>query len=654
MVLGLDVRQMRGQPGWFGYVEEGDGWVGLGEAKTVPMIHEFGHAHWGRFHVSGRPDLRWDDAGSVSHTSAMQQYHRDVLAFLRQPPDQYEPLRDRWRRLPEVSVENVGPLFHTAEADIFSDVAMDLDLLPPILRKYFDSFFQTGPFHRWGDAFAWYEGLSNEERRVADQYVGFQHYLRDEYLREGPQAGAAVPGSILAAVQREEEQRLADFAGQFDLFTGDAGNENAPVDFKFWRGYLRDKLDLHERYPDVLGRLSLARASQIAGALDVLVELDDATASRRGERMARALESDPFLVHFLPALGNRTLLDLFQRTPDLPSSNILAGTLQFVESLRRLAPEADRILALARKDRRDASPALNDFLERELEGASKDDIELFLELLRDADRELASAVTQGLPPSMVQRLLEKLPAPTRSLLDPEQLLPFLNVTVEAPAVNVAEGIRVLVAHPAGNFRIDNTYLDRVYKVLSTRGTRDPRETLAVIQDSRLPLRRFILERPRDLVAILRSDLVVAADVVQKSDPVTLPPSRFLYRLVQADPAFAARVVAHLHTLGEADLVKEAIAALAYDVDRRLHQADSPISLESDGHFLAQLLHELGPQWLSAYFTRLVVTYQPAVERGDVPGDFFEVLRRTLDAAIGRVRDSEQRQRLRATLPSMLR
>ena len=45
-------------------------------------------------------------------------YHRDILAFMAQPPDDYEFLRERLRNLPEVSGENTGPLFHSLDADV--------------------------------------------------------------------------------------------------------------------------------------------------------------------------------------------------------------------------------------------------------------------------------------------------------------------------------------------------------------------------------------------------------------------------------------------------------------------------------------------------------------------------------------------------------
>ena len=59
VLAGLDVRQMRGQPGYFG--SRGfRSWTGVGEAKPAQVIHELGHAYWGAFPITGFPELTWD------------------------------------------------------------------------------------------------------------------------------------------------------------------------------------------------------------------------------------------------------------------------------------------------------------------------------------------------------------------------------------------------------------------------------------------------------------------------------------------------------------------------------------------------------------------------------------------------------------------
>ena len=73
VLAALDVRQMRGQPGYFGSFGF-NSWTGLGEAKPTQAIHELGHAYWGAFPVTGHPDLSWD-AGGEAISPAMQRYH---------------------------------------------------------------------------------------------------------------------------------------------------------------------------------------------------------------------------------------------------------------------------------------------------------------------------------------------------------------------------------------------------------------------------------------------------------------------------------------------------------------------------------------------------------------------------------------------------
>ena len=111
VLLNLDVRQMVGQPGFFGSFGFYD-WTGVGEAKPIQVIHELGHAYWGAFPITGLPQLSWKVPSGKKLSPAMERYHQDTLTFMAQPPDAYEMLRQRLRILPELSQDNTGPLFH--------------------------------------------------------------------------------------------------------------------------------------------------------------------------------------------------------------------------------------------------------------------------------------------------------------------------------------------------------------------------------------------------------------------------------------------------------------------------------------------------------------------------------------------------------------
>ena len=122
---------------------------GVGEAKPIGVMHELGHSYWGGFPVIGRPELGWEKANGAEVAPALASYHQDILTFMAQPPDDYEFLRQRLRRLPEVSSENPEPLFHSLEADLPYTTGGDLGLVPPVLRRYWGHFLGEGPFGTW-------------------------------------------------------------------------------------------------------------------------------------------------------------------------------------------------------------------------------------------------------------------------------------------------------------------------------------------------------------------------------------------------------------------------------------------------------------------------------------------------------------------------
>lgn len=252
LLRSLDLRQMVGEPGFFGSYGFGK-WAGVGEAKPIGIMHELGHSYWGGLPVLGRPDLSWEPTEGEELAPALANYHRDILAFMAQPPDDYELLRQRFRNLPGLSSRNTEPLFHSLEADIPYTTGGDLFLVPPILRKYWALFLQGGPFETWERAAGWYQSLPAGDRVTAGQFLGFEHFD----LRQYPDLPSLPLGQDLLSVasdvlDREERQRLTDLVEQFDGLLGDAQLEE---NFQFWRGYLRDKVALHRSHSDHLSSL---------------------------------------------------------------------------------------------------------------------------------------------------------------------------------------------------------------------------------------------------------------------------------------------------------------------------------------------------------------------------------------------------------------
>ena len=242
------------------------------------MVHELSHSYWGGFPVAGIPGLNWEVGLGREPAPALECYHADILAFMEQPPDGFELFRPRLRNLPELSSENPKPLLHSLEADMVYGTGGNLALVPPILRKYWSSFLRDEPFLSWYDAVFWYRSLSAEARSAADKYLGFEHLDLRRYdsltpLEDGLGGHPVLIETRLETLATEGRQRLVDLADRFDLLLGDPQQDE---EFMFWRGYLRDKMELHRLHGGYLASLTsgdLLRAADWASALDFLTGL---------------------------------------------------------------------------------------------------------------------------------------------------------------------------------------------------------------------------------------------------------------------------------------------------------------------------------------------------------------------------------------------
>ena len=377
MLYSLDVRQKKGEPGYFGSYGF-EGWAGVGEAKLIPIMHELMHSYWGGFPIIGRPELSWERNEGEEKRRALAQYHEDILAFMAQPPDEYELLRQRFRNLPGLSSENTGPLFHSLEADLPYMTGGDLSLVPPILRKFWGYFLEPGPFHTWERAAGWYQSLSHDQLKIANGFIGFSHldlrrYENDAVYEEHNEALAAAARRL----PEEERRRLTDLVEQFDLLLGDAQLEE---NFQFWRGYLQDKAALHRAHPDHLDSLASRRATEIARALEFLNGLEG-TPEERASALKQRIPAQPFLVNFLPAVDNGTLVKLFAASPEFPDGPTLQATASFVDRLRRFGALAEEVLAEGRESSDRGAIALRKFV-AETGVEKKQDLRLFFGISR--------------------------------------------------------------------------------------------------------------------------------------------------------------------------------------------------------------------------------------------------------------------------------
>ena len=630
MLRSIDLRQMEGEPGFFGSYGF-SGWAGVGEAKPIGVIHELSHSYWGGFPVTGQPDLNWESAPGGAKSTAMQAYHQDILTFMAQPPDDYEILRQRLRNLPDVSIDNPEPIFHHLEADVPYTTGGSLNLMPPILRKYWDNFLQDGRFEEWYGAAGWFQSLTHDEKTAAGKWLGFEHLDLRQYPSLTP---GTTPDEVLATAAHifttEEQERLRDLVFQFDLLIGDPQKEE---NFDFWRNYLRDKVNLYKAHPSYLTILSHPRARDLTSALKFLAETPSGTPKDQAQRLANQLTAEPILVNFLPAVGNQVLVELFSSGTPLPQGKTLQATASFVERLKVFGGKVDEVLENGRVNPTKGTSKLEIFIsETNLE--QTDDLKLFFDLLRDRDFESAKTVVVGLSNQTVRDLMVPIPFQLRAILSPSELLPKLGIApdISTSANEVRDGINLLIDEPSGNYRIDEPFLDALHQVVAERTERDAQETAQMLSDSRFPFEGFILAQPTSAANLFEVDMEVSLSLIRKSDPLLSPPARIIYRLISANPHRAAELLAEFHRRGETKLVSESLAYIAYDKDRSERSRFLPISLERDGEFLGQLLANHGSNWLQARLNESVKLVQRNVANDEISLNFLNHYRETLEFA----------------------
>ena len=640
LLRSLDLRQMRGEPGFFGSYGFKH-WAGVGEARPVGVIHEISHSYWGGFPVLGFPDLSWDVQPGSELSTAMERYHADILDFMAQPPDAYELFRQRLRNLPGLSSDNTEPLFHNVEADLVYGTGGDLTLVPPVLRKYWARFLTPGPFGTWYAAAALYLSLPDMDRADADKYLGFEHLDLERY--DSLLAPEGLPDLLeprRITLMEEERQRLFDLAAQFDLLLGDSQQEE---NFQFWRGYLRDKEGLHHRHPGYLASLQLPRAAHLARALDFLTGLAGLSPQDQAIRLEEELAGQPFLVNFLPALENSTLLEFFGAVEELPHGPIFQATASFVERLERFSVDVERVIEAGRNDPQAGAAVLEEILSG-FDLQQQEDLRLFFDLFRDENPAAASLVARALDKDTVRRLMAPVPAQLRFILTPHELLQALDVTTEAQLPALERGVALMIEEPSGNFIIDEPFLDLLYEVIAARSRGEQAAMLQLLEETPFPLEAFIREQPA-AAALLASDLDAALRLVRQSDPVLSPPARIVHRVINADPDLAASLVQALDERGETGLVVDSLAYLAYDKSRSEMAPALPISLEQDGRFFSALLDELGMTVLAQRLNEAFRVYGGRAVRGQVPPDFLSQYEETLAAAVSTLSDGTVRQRL---------
>ncbi len=635
-----DLRQMVGQPGWFGSLGYKQ-WAGVGQAIPQSVIHEVGHSYWGAFPITGLERLSWDVPGNDGISPALQQYRDDLKTFMSQPPDSFEPLRERFRNMPNLSKGDYPDLFHHGEADLIHSVGGNLSLLPPILRKYFDQFLHEGEHSTWDEAIGWYLGLPTDDRKVADGYFGLTHFPIERYrdLRSGEPT--KVSSKIKELLEREEIQRLIDFAQQFDLVKENelSLTDAASVDrgFHFWRDYLRDKLTLHKKFPEALASLGTRRAVQLKSALDTIVKGEELSEEEQVRFYRRRIDDDPSFMDFAVLLPSRVLVDLFGDADSEEEAGSVEGIVtRFSQKLKRYVKGVDDALEAGRERPEAGAGKLEGFLDNLHEDQRKADLGLIMDLLREADEDTALKVVNAMSDQAILRILrEKSSAIMNGIIEPSRLLGTLNVQVQASQEEVVKGISLLLEHSSGNFKIDDPFTLLAYLVIADRGEKDHRDALDVLEQTKIPFLRFVTEHPKVARGILLSDPERTANLVAKVEGYRTTPQGIIHGIIFVDPELAARLVQSMANLGYEDPVVESLIVFAFDAHRLGENPSIKLSLEKDRLFLEHLIDFMGFGWLEDNMKRAVAKYQREVDQQRIDPNFIEEYRNTLGRILDR-------------------
>ena len=644
-----DFRQMRGQPAWFGSTGA-NGWAGAGQAVPRTVMHELGHSYWGAFPVEGQPDL----IPGSNVQEIIESYQADLLKFMQQPPDRFEPLRERFRNLPNLDRGDLPDLVHFGEADLIYLTGGDLDLIPPILRKYYMAYLSDAGVvpdaREWADALGWWFALDDENRRDAEEVFGLQHFPLDLYEDIPQRNDAELSSSVGAVIDAEEKQRLVDFADQFDeikerrnALTDATGTDRG---FNFWARYLDDLLDLHAEHPGVLASEAGSRGKELGQTLDIYRDLEPLSPSDQARRY-RALTGigvNGDVPDFAPLLKARTLLELFPAGSTSNFEGIEASASAFAEELRELVAIADAALNLGITAPESAAIELADrlleFSDDELAGR----IDTIFSTMRDAEPEIARSVIQAIPDPLLLRLLDVRPSASRvGEVQPERLLNAVGVTSNASPDALVEGIALLAENSSGNFAIDAPFDEAVYKLLDGFAAGDPNLVLRVFRETNLRLLPWVTDHPKEAAMVLGADLDLSAVLLIALNGPEPTPERIIRQLAYSDAETAAHIMLAALELGRGDVLTSTLNTIVYDAYWSGLGAGPTGRLDSAGELLVALLDQVGEGRTAGFVGGGVSHYLSSVNSGDLEAEYRSRHIDTLELLAGVASDPEPRR-----------
>jgi hypothetical protein len=644
-----DFRQMRGQPAWFGSTGS-NGYAGAGQAIPHSVLHELGHSYWGAFPVDGAPDL----LPGTDVDQILESYQDDLLAFMRQAPDRFEPLRDRFRNLPNLDRGELPDLVHFGESELIYFTGGDLDLIPPILRKYYTAYLDgTGvagdeqELEDWPAALSWWFGLDDGDRSGAGSVFGLQHFPLNAYTGLTQDGDATLNADIVSLIRDEEKQRIVDFADQFDEIkerrssvTDATGTDRG---FNFWARYLRDLFELHADHPEVLADATGVRGRELGIAFDAYREIDPLSPPDQAEQY-RALTSDSGLVDtpgdprsqdvrdFAPLLKARTLLELFPAETKAGSEGIEAAASAYASELRGLVAIADAALAVGANYPQAAAAELevqlSDFSDDELAGR----IDTIFGTMRDAELEIARNVIAVIPNSLLIRLLDVRPSAARvGEITPQRLLGVAGVTTDTEPDALVVGIALLAENSSGNFAIDAPFDEAIYDVLDSFAANDPGLILKVFRETDLRPLPWISGHAETAASVFGGDVPSTVGLLTTLDGPEPTPERILRALAYHDASSSVELMLAALDAEQGQILTDTLNAIVYDAYWSELGAGPDGRLRSAAALLLALRDRVGEERAVELVVAGVVDYLRSVSDGDLEAEYRTRHLETMDA-----------------------
>lgn len=644
---GYDLRQMVEQPAWFG--SHGyELWAGAGEAVPRSVLHELGHSYWGAFTVAGHIDLSWEHSNGIA--PAMQAYRDDLATFLAQPPDRFEPLRDRFRNLPGLNSGGYPDLFHFGEADLLYMTGGNLALVPPILRKYVSGYLlpqgvgpETGEgITSWDSAMSWFYSLSGEDRRIAGEVFGLQHFPHGTYSGLPGSGLSGLDPSVRTAYEQEERQRLIDFSEQFE---GILEREFSLVDaagadrgFDFWRGYLSDKLALHGRHPDVLSSIGTERANDLAAAMDFYSEIAGASVSEQVEAYRRS-QDQPLLPELAVLLKPRTVVELFAGSSGDSGISVVLGS-----RAARLTALVDAVDRIEQADTAQAGAAeLENFLRATPEDELRADIFLLIDLLRSTGDGLSGRVMPALSHEALLLLLRIQPAAARSFeIGPGRLLPAVGITNESSLAEISAGAKMLATNSSGNFGIDAAYDSAVFSQLERFVESDPAGVLNAVAESGMRIVPWISHPNGGAFEVMRREPDRASLLLMNLSGSRETPERIIHLVAKSDPELAAMLTGSIVRSfpSNENFTASVISQFVYDAYWSERNAGPNLEPERFAEYVAAVVELSDERQVSNATTEVLEMLEAGGATGDLEaggvGEFKKTARAALDASTGAI------------------